>query len=64
MECGLSYAELADKTGVTTKQIHRHISGGKKAYPSTLDRYAKALSMLLGQKITATESNSAIRLLY
>jgi hypothetical protein len=53
-ECGMSYVELADKTGLTTRQIHRHMTG-KKAYPSTLNAYAKAFTISLERKITASD---------
>jgi hypothetical protein len=53
LECGWSYGDLGKATNFDGKTIIRHIMHGKKAYPTTLNTYARAFTLRLGRKVTA-----------
>lgn len=52
MECGWSVDDLAKETGINRSLILDHLNQGKKAYPSTLAKYAAAFTTKLGRAIT------------
>jgi hypothetical protein len=57
-ECGWSFDELADKTGLEKKLILGHVNEGKGAYPRTLRTYADAFTKALSRKVTVEEIES------
>jgi hypothetical protein len=57
-ECGWSFDELADKTGLEKKLILGHVNEGKGAHPSTMKRYADAFTMGLKRNVTVEEIES------
>jgi hypothetical protein len=51
-ECGWSFDELAEQSGVDKKSILGHVNKNRGAYPGTKRRYATAFSRGLGRAIT------------
>jgi hypothetical protein len=54
-ECGLSFDDLAAAAGIDKKLILGHVNAGKSPYPSTLSKYALALTKKLGRTVTVAE---------
>jgi len=54
-ECGWSYDQLADKTGIGKKSILSHVNKGVRPRPRILKEYAQAFSRELRRTITAPE---------
>jgi ribosome-binding protein aMBF1 (putative translation factor) len=52
-ECGWSYDQLADATGIDKKLILSHVHGKHKPNPSTRREYAQAFTKRLEKSITA-----------
>jgi DNA-binding XRE family transcriptional regulator len=54
-ECGWSFDELAEATGIDKKSILSHVNKGARPIPRILKEYAQAFSKALGRKITAPD---------
>jgi len=57
-ECGWSFDQLAEKTGLEKKLILGHVNGGKGAHPRTMKIYADAFTKALNRKVTVHEIES------
>jgi|SRR6185437_4898514 len=51
-ECHLSTEELADKIGIDTRSVKRHVAGKSTPYPQHLRAYQKIFSELLNRQIS------------
>jgi len=58
-ECGWSFDDLAEKTGLDKKLVLGHVNEGKGAHPSTLKIYADAFAKGLDRKVTVSELKPA-----
>jgi len=56
-EAGWSLSRLADEAGVDRKAPGKHIAGRRKLYPSTVKKYALALSRGVNRVVTVAELN-------
>ncbi|MGC1907702.1 MAG: helix-turn-helix transcriptional regulator [Candidatus Acidiferrum sp.] len=54
-ECGWTFDDLADKTGIDKKNILAHVNEGRKPRPRTMREYAQAFSKEQQRKITVAE---------
>jgi hypothetical protein len=54
-ECGWSFDDLADKTGIDKKNILAHVNEGRKPRPRTMKEYAQAFSKEQQREITVAE---------
>ena len=54
-ECGWSFDQLAEATGIDKKSILSHVNKGARPIPRILKEYAQAFSKALGRKITAPD---------
>ena len=54
-ECGWSYDELADQTGIDKKLILQHVNRGSRPRPKTLRTYADAFTRALERTVTVEE---------
>jgi hypothetical protein len=54
-ETGLSYEDLATKTGLDKTLIIGHIVHGKKPYPKTLIVYADTFTALLQRQVSVSD---------
>jgi len=57
-ECGWSFDQLADKTGLDKKLILGHVNDGKGARPNTVRTYAEAFTKKLNRTVTVAELES------
>jgi hypothetical protein len=57
-DCGWSFDDLAQATGLDKKLLLGHVNGGKGAHPSTLERYAQTFTEKLGRTITVAALES------
>ena len=57
-ECGWSFNELAEQTGLEKKLILGHINRGKGIRPKTLKIYADAFGRKLERKVLVAELES------
>lgn len=55
LECGWSIDDLSNETGIAKKLIIGHIQHKKGAYPSTMKKYADALTKGMGRDVTVLE---------
>jgi hypothetical protein len=56
-EAGWSLGKLAEEAGVDRKAPGKHIRGHRNLYPSTVKKYAQALSRGLNRVVTVSELN-------
>ena len=56
-ECGLTFEELADETGIDERTIRRHVKGGGMRL-STRELYAQAFTKKLSRPVTITDLQS------
>jgi hypothetical protein len=54
-ECGWSFDDLVDKTGIDKKNILAHVNEGRKPRPRTMKEYAQAFSKEQQREITVAE---------
>lgn len=57
-ECGWSFNDVAEKTGLDKKLILGHVNLGKGTRPNTLKMYADAFGKKLGRPVTVAELES------
>lgn len=54
-ECGWSYDDLAENSGIDKKLILGHVNKGKSAHPNTLKLYADTFSRALNRTISVAD---------
>jgi DNA-binding XRE family transcriptional regulator len=54
-ECGWSFDDLVDETGIDKKSILAHVNEGRKPRPRTLKEYAQAFSKALQKEVTVAD---------
>jgi ribosome-binding protein aMBF1 (putative translation factor) len=57
-ECGWSFDQLADETGIDKKLILSHVNKGARPVPRILKEYAQTFSKGLQRKITVSDLES------